>query len=98
MSLLRDNITIIPQDPCILRGTLKYNIDPIGKFSDMEIENVLKMVGFDFKENEDGLNKEIGEQGDNLSIGEKQLICIARAILRVIFILKKLEKQNCYNG
>jgi ATP-binding cassette subfamily C (CFTR/MRP) protein 4 len=87
LNILRKNITIIPQDPCILRGTLKYNIDPIDNFRDEEIINVLNMIGF--SSNEKGIYKEIGEQGDNLSIGEKQLICIARAILRVNIYFKK---------
>jgi len=83
LNKLRKNITIIPQDPCILKGTLKYNVDPLDSFKHDEIENVLKMVGFNFSADDNGIFKEIGDQGDNLSVGEKQLICIARAILRV---------------
>lgn len=85
LSKLRKNLTIIPQDPCILKGTLKYNIDPLGVFKDHKIEHVLNMVGFNYESDEKGINRQIGDQGDNLSVGEKQLICIARAILRVIF-------------
>ena len=80
---MRKNLTIIPQDPCIFKGTLKYNVDPIGIFKDEEITKVLKLVGFNIDSSESGIYKEIGEQGDNLSVGEKQLVCIGRAILRV---------------
>lgn len=83
LNKLRKSLTIIPQDPCIIQGTLKYNIDPLEKFMDEEIRDVLKRIGFSYENYENGIYKEIGDQGDNLSVGEKQLICIARAILRV---------------
>ena len=81
---LRNNLTIIPQDPALMEGTLRYNIDPLEKSSDNEIINVMKKIGFDYiiKRNNQGLQQEIAEGGSNLSVGEKQLICITRAILR----------------
>lgn len=82
LSKLRRNITIIPQEPCIFKGSLRYNIDPLNVFCDSEIENVLKMIGYNYANEEEGIYKEIGE-GNVLSIGEKQLISICRAILRV---------------
>ena len=65
-------------------GTLRYNIDPINAYSDKEIIHVMQKIGFDYilKQNKDGLDQKISENGSNLSIGEKQLICITRAILR----------------
>jgi len=81
---LRESITIIPQDSTLMDGTLRYNIDPIKAYSDNEIMHVMKKIGFDYilKQNKDGLDQKISENGSNLSIGEKQLICITRAILR----------------
>ena len=81
---LRESITIIPQDSTLMDGTLRYNIDPIKAYSDQEIIQVMKKIGFDYiiKQNRDGLDQNISENGSNLSIGEKQLICITRAILR----------------
>jgi len=81
---LRESITIIPQDSTLMDGTLRYNIDPIKAYSDKEIIHVMQKIGFDYilNQNKDGLDQKISENGSNLSIGEKQLICITRAILR----------------
>ena len=84
LEILRHNLTIIPQDPALMEGSLRYNIDPIEKCDDNEIIKVMQKIGFDYiiKRDKMGLNQEIAEGGSNLSVGEKQLICIARAILR----------------
>ena len=84
LNKLRESITIIPQDSTLMNGTLRYNIDPIKSFSDKEIIQVMKKIGFDYiiNQHKSGLDQDISENGSNLSIGEKQLICITRAILR----------------
>ena len=83
LDLLRSNITIIPQDPCLLEGTLKYNIDPFNKIEGSEIIQILKDIGFDYTETDDKImDKMIEPGGANLSVGQKQLVCIARALLR----------------
>jgi ATP-binding cassette subfamily C (CFTR/MRP) protein 1 len=81
---LRESITIIPQDSTLMDGTLRYNIDPLSFYTDIEIKDVMKKIGFDYilNLNKGGLDQKISENGSNLSIGEKQLICITRAILR----------------
>ena len=81
---LRENLTIITQESNILDGTLRYNFDPRGEHTDKEIYKVLKKIGFDdfVKKKKFKLSHTITENGSNLSIGEKQLICITRAILR----------------
>ena len=81
---LRESITIIPQDSTLMDGTLRYNIDPIKAFTDKDIIKIMKKIGFDYiiKQHQSGLDQNISENGSNLSIGEKQLICITRAILR----------------
>ena len=94
LSKLRSNLTIIPQDPTLMEGTLRFNIDPLNRHTDQEIENVMREIGFWYicernleenknkPDNEKGLNMVITEDGGNISIGERQLICITRAILR----------------
>lgn len=84
LSYLRSRMTIIPQDPFLFKGTLRYNIDPFGKLLDEEIMNVLKIMSCTHlaDEKEEKLDFLIQEGGSNMSIGEKQLICIARAISR----------------
>ena len=83
LDLLRNSITIIPQDPCLMEGTLKENIDPFNKSNNSEIIKILKDIGFEYIEEDDKiLDKNIEQNGSNLSVGQKQLICIARALLR----------------
>ena len=84
LEILRNNLTIIPQDPALMEGSLRYNIDPLNQKTDNDIIKVMQKIGFDYiiKRDKDGLYQEISESGSNLSVGEKQLICITRAILR----------------
>ena len=83
LDLLRRNLTIIPQDPCLLEGTLKYNIDPFNKNQNEDIIKILKDIGFEYTEPDDKImDKMIEQGGSNLSVGQKQLVCIARALLR----------------
>ena len=84
LEILRNNITIIPQDPLLIEGTLKFNIDPFNNYTKDKIIEVLKKINFDYIVNKNplGLGQIIAEDGSNLSVGEKQLICVVRAILR----------------
>ena len=81
---LREKITIIPQEPTLFEGTLRFNLDPVGSISDAELLKMAKKASLDelINRDEKGLNQEIEDGGKNLSSGEKQLICILRAILR----------------
>ena len=81
---LREKITIIPQDPTLFEGTLRFNLDPVGTISDYELLNMAQKASLEELVNRDetGLDQKIEDGGKNLSSGEKQLICICRAILR----------------
>lgn len=82
LELLRQSLTIIPQEPILLEGNIRDNIDPSKLYTDSEILNILEEVGLrDFMIGK-SLEYKIEENGSNISVGEKQLICIARALLK----------------
>jgi len=80
---LRSRISIVQQDPTLFIGTARYNLDPPGKKSDAELWTALEQVGLKKAvEALGGLDSELAEGGENMSVGERQLLCMARALLR----------------
>ncbi|TFK33331.1 hypothetical protein BDQ12DRAFT_700806 [Crucibulum laeve] len=87
LDVLRSNITIIPQIPEMLSGSLRENLDPFGQFDDARLNSALRDAGlFSLQEDEGSrritLDTSISNSGTNLSVGQRQILALARAIVK----------------
>uniref|UniRef100_A0A5B6Z5V5 ABC-type xenobiotic transporter n=1 Tax=Davidia involucrata TaxID=16924 RepID=A0A5B6Z5V5_DAVIN len=81
---LRSRLSIIPQDPTLFQGTMRTNLDPLQEHSDNEIWEVMNkcQLAEIVRQDERLLDAPVAEDGENWSVGQRQLVCLARVLLQ----------------
>ncbi|EFN65909.1 Sodium leak channel non-selective protein [Camponotus floridanus] len=89
LDVLRSRLSIIPQDPILFSGTIRSNLDPFQRHTDYDIWNALEKTQMKARVSlmPKNLDASVGFGGNNLSVGERQLLCLSRALLHSAKVL-----------
>ncbi|GLU18970.1 hypothetical protein SLE2022_352430 [Rubroshorea leprosula] len=81
---LRSRLSIIPQDPTMFEGTVRSNLDPLEEYTDEQIWEALDkcQLGDEVRKKEEKLDSTVSENGENWSMGQRQLVCLGRVLLK----------------
>ncbi|XP_012848692.1 PREDICTED: ABC transporter C family member 3 isoform X1 [Erythranthe guttata] len=81
---LRSRLSIIPQDPTMFEGTVRTNLDPLEEHTDEQIWEVLDkcQLGDEVRRKAGKLDSAVSENGENWSVGQRQLVCLGRVLLK----------------
>ncbi|KAF5196958.1 ABC transporter ATP-binding protein/permease VMR1 [Thalictrum thalictroides] len=81
---LRSRLSIIPQDPTMFEGTMRSNLDPLEEYTDEQIWEALDkcQLGDEVRRKEKRLDSPVTENGENWSMGQRQLVCLGRVLLK----------------